>query len=67
MWLSSHRIWTKGLDLYDAIKQPVHPFERGELDGLEIAPRSSPMDDLGFVKAVDRFGESIVVTVTLYG
>ena len=67
MWLSSHRIWTKGLDLYDAIKQPIDPFERGELHGFEVAPWSSPMDDLGFVKAVDRFGESIVVTVTLSG
>jgi hypothetical protein len=33
----------------------------GELDGLEAAPRSAPMDQLGFVEAVDGFGESIVI------
>ena len=27
------------------------------------APRSAPMDDLGLVEAVDRFGESVVVGV----
>ena len=63
MWLSSHRIWTKGLDLYDAIKQPVHPFQCGELDSFEVLPWSSAMDDFGFVETVDRFGESIVVAV----
>ncbi len=42
----------------------VHPFECCELNGFEVAPRSSPMDDLGLVKAVDRCGERIVVAVT---
>ena len=42
-----------------AIVEPVHPFERGELDGLEVAPWSTPIDDLGLVEAVDGFGESI--------
>ena len=27
------------------------------------APRSAPMDDLGLVEAVDRFGEGVVVAV----
>lgn len=46
-----------------AVVESVEPFERGEVHGFEVAPWSSPMDDLGFVKTVDRFGESIVVTV----
>ena len=47
-----------------AVVEPIDPFERGELHGFEVAPWSSPMDDLGLVKTVDRFGESIVVTIT---
>ena len=47
-----------------AVVEPIDPFERGELHGFEVAPWSSPMDDLGLVKTVDRFGESIVVEVT---
>ncbi len=35
----------------------------GELHGFEVAPWSPAMDDLGLVKTVDRFCESIVVTV----
>ena len=57
-----------GRDIPDRLKQaaviePVDPFERGELHGFEVAPWSSPMDELGLVKTVDRLGESIVVTV----
>lgn len=39
------------------------PGEGGELDGFERAPRSAPMDHLGFVESVDRLGEGIVVAV----
>ena len=46
-----------------AVVEPVHPLEGRELDGLEVAPRSSSMDDLNLVEAVDRFGEGIVVRV----
>lgn len=46
-----------------AVVELVAPFERGELHGFEIASWSSPMDDLGLVKTVNRFGESIVVTI----
>ena len=45
------------------VVEPIDPFERGELHGFEIAPWSSPVDDLGLVKTVDRFGESIIITV----
>jgi len=43
-----------------SIVEPVDPFEGGELDGLEVAARSAPMDDLGLVEAVDRLGEGVV-------
>jgi len=46
-----------------AIVEPVDPGQRCELDSLEAAPWSTPVYDLGFVEAVDRLGESIVVTV----
>ena len=38
-------------------------FESGELDGLEVSPRAAPVDELGFVEAVDGFGERIVGAV----
>ena len=46
------------------VVEPVHPFQGGELDGLEAAPWSTPMDHLCLVKAVDGFGESIVVGIS---
>ena len=46
-----------------AIVEPVHPLEGCELDGLEVAPRASSMDDFSFVETVDRFGESVVVRI----
>ena len=39
------------------------PFERGELEGFYAAPGTAPMDDLGFVEAVDRLGEGVVLAV----
>ena len=47
-----------------AFVEPVDPFEGGELDRFEAAPGAAPMDHLGFVEAVDGFGEGIVVAVT---
>ena len=46
-----------------SVIEPVDPFEGGELDGLEVAPGSAPMDDLGLVEAVDRLGERVVVGI----
>ena len=46
-----------------AMVEPVDPFERGVLDGFEVAPRPPPVDHLGLVEAVDRLGQSVVVTV----
>lgn len=31
-----------------SIVEPVDPFERGELDGLEAAPQPASVDDLGY-------------------
>src|SRR3954454_1151422 len=45
------------------VVEPVHPFQRRELDGFEGPPRATSMDDLSFVETIDRLGESIVVTV----
>lgn len=39
--------------------EPVAPFQGGELYSFEAAPRSAPMDDLGLVETVDRFGEAL--------
>ena len=46
-----------------SVVEPIHPFPGRELDGLEAAPWPAPMDHLGLVETVDRFGESIVVAV----
>ena len=46
-----------------SVVEPVDPFERRELDGLQRFPWSAPMDDLGLVKAVDSFGERVVIAV----
>jgi IS30 family transposase len=45
------------------VVEPVDPFECRELDGLQRFPRSAPTDDLGLVKAVDGFGERVVIAV----
>lgn len=48
-----------GWDIADEFQQPpvvepIHPFERGILDGFERAPWPAPVDHLGLVKAIDR-------------
>ena len=52
----------------DGLQQPtmvetVDPFERRILDGFEAAPGSAPVDHVGFVEAVDRLSQSVVVAV----
>jgi hypothetical protein len=44
-----------------AVVELIYPFQRGEFHGFEVSPRASTMDDLGPVKTVDRFGESVVL------
>lgn len=46
-----------------AMVEPVDPFEGRVLDGFEAAPRSALVDHLGFVEAVDRLCQSVVVAV----
>ena len=46
-----------------SVVEPVDPFQRRELDGLEAAPWPAPMDHLGLVETVDGFGESIVIGI----
>ena len=43
-----------------AVVEPVDPFQRGALDGLEAAPRAAAMDDLGLEEPNDRLGEGVV-------
>jgi hypothetical protein len=46
-----------------AIVEPVYPLEGCELDSFEVAPRPSSVNDLGFVEAIDRLGQRVVVRV----
>ena len=43
------------------VVEPVDPFQRGKLDGFKGAPWPTPMDHFGFVKAIDRLGQGIVI------
>ena len=43
--------------------EPVDPFEGCIFDGFKIAPRTTPVDDFCFEKAVDCFGESVVIRI----
>jgi len=43
--------------------EPVDPFERGIFDSFEAAPKPAQVDHLGSVEAVDRLGQSVVITV----
>ena len=57
-----------GRDISDRLEEapmvePVDPFEGGELDRLEAAPRSTPMNEFGLVEAIDGLAECIVVGV----
>ena len=44
--------------------EPIDPFQRCELDGLEGAPGSAAVDYFGLVKTIDGFGEGIVIGVS---
>ena len=46
-----------------AVIEPVYPLERGVLDLLDVPPRCPPSDHLGFVQAVNRFGQCVVIAV----
>src|SRR3954451_7809802 len=62
------RLGLDGWDVADrleeaAIVEPVHPFEAGELDGLDAAPRASTSDDLGLEQTDHRLGEGVVIGI----
>lgn len=57
-----------GRDIADGLEkpsvvEPVDPFEGGELNRLERAPRAAPVNDFSLVKAVDGFCQSVVLAV----
>jgi hypothetical protein len=43
--------------------EPVHPFQRGELDGFQVSPGTAAPDHLGLVEAVDRLSQGVVEAV----
>jgi hypothetical protein len=54
-----------GWDVADRLEQapvvePVHPFQRGELDPLACTPRSARVDHLGLEQPDYRLGERVV-------
>ena len=53
----------------DAFQQPVliepgHPFQRCQFHCFTTFPRCPPVDQFGFVQAVDRFRQCVVIAVT---
>ncbi len=58
-----------GWDVSDWLEQvsvvePIDPFQRGVLHGLDTAPRPATVDNFGLDQSVDRLRQGIVVTVT---
>ena len=43
--------------------EPVDPLQCGVFDRFEAAPPATPVDHLGLVEAVDRFGQSVAIAV----
>ena len=57
-----------GRDIADGFQQPpvvapADPFERGMFDSFKGSLQTSAVDHLGLVKAVDRLGQGVVITV----
>ena len=46
-----------------SVVEPVHPFECGVFDVIEIAPGASWTDDLGLEQADEGLGQGVVVGV----
>jgi hypothetical protein len=43
--------------------EPIDLFQRRLFDGFEAAPWPASVDHIGLIKAVDGFGQSVVVAV----
>ena len=61
--------YSTGRDVSDGFEKPagvppVHPAEGGQLHVLDGPPGSSSGDQLGLVKADDRFGHGVVIGVS---
>ena len=41
------------------VVEPVHPFQGGELDGLQAAPWPAAADHFGLVEVIDRLGQGV--------
>ena len=46
------------------VVEPVHSFQGHVFEGLESAPRTAAVDDLGLEQPADRLGQGFVVPVT---
>ena len=46
------------------VVEPPDPLESGELDVLDVAPRTSFPDDLGLEEADDGLGQGVIVAVS---
>ena len=63
------RLGLGGWDVADCLEEtpvvePVHPFEGGELDGLERLPGPAPPDHLGLEQADDALCQCVIVGIT---
>ena len=45
------------------VVEPIDRFQGGVFDGVEAAPWATPVNDLCFEQAVDRFRQGIVVGI----
>lgn len=46
-----------------AVVEPVDPLEHGELDVVDVTPRTVSADDLGLEQSDDRLSKGVVVRV----
>ncbi len=44
--------------------EPVNPLQGGQLDLVDVAPRSPPADELGLVEPVERLCQRVVVALS---
>lgn len=47
-----------------SVVEPIDPAEGGQFQILHVAPWPLAIDQLGFVEAVNRLGEAVVVAAT---
>lgn len=57
---------TNGLQQPVMVK-PAYPLQRGQFDGFSGLPRSTAVNQFGFVQTVDGLSQGVVVTVAFAG